>query len=455
MASDSLVASIVDGSLYESGKQQVYKDLADMTYGASNAKLAAQDRNVSLQQDILAKQTDIKTQQALSRSGVPTNTDGSVDYRTLAGMIGPTNPKLGIEYSKEADNQDKIKETARKDDMKAQIDGIKAMSDDMAMVSDQDSLDAFLAKATALKYPLPPNFPKVYNDQTKGAIGKAAGVYTGALKSMDTQYKQEQIKTLQSDQRLKAAEANRQQAASNLDRDKDSRLRSGLPENPTADKNGGIYKDQLKQQLGLSDEHAGKFSEKEAGLLLDDANSLGEIQTTRNYVNENKEKLRLIDKSYAKWKNSFRNMLPRSDLSVSAFFDSGSNDLDDDTVAFGKNLVVASTNIGKRLSGTNRIPISDQRIAQKLVEGAAVTPDALVKILDDSIATMTKNAQVKYGVENFDKRAQPVDLGAVYGKRNRSNTVPDAPPDPSQRKSNTVYNTPKGPLTWTGTGWVK
>jgi len=33
--------------------------------------------------------------------------------------------------------------------------------------------------------------------------------------------------------------------------------------------------------------------------------------------------------------------------------------------------------------------------------------------------------------------------------------VPEAPPDAKQRVAGTTYQTPKGPLKWTGTGWVK
>lgn len=34
-------------------------------------------------------------------------------------------------------------------------------------------------------------------------------------------------------------------------------------------------------------------------------------------------------------------------------------------------------------------------------------------------------------------------------------SVTDAPRDPKERTSGTVYNTPKGPLKWTGTGWIQ
>ena len=33
--------------------------------------------------------------------------------------------------------------------------------------------------------------------------------------------------------------------------------------------------------------------------------------------------------------------------------------------------------------------------------------------------------------------------------------IPDAPPNPADRKPNTIYNTPKGPLRWTGQGWTR
>lgn len=35
-----------------------------------------------------------------------------------------------------------------------------------------------------------------------------------------------------------------------------------------------------------------------------------------------------------------------------------------------------------------------------------------------------------------------------------SGSVTDAPPDPRQRSAGQVYNTPRGPLKWTGTGWT-
>lgn len=33
-------------------------------------------------------------------------------------------------------------------------------------------------------------------------------------------------------------------------------------------------------------------------------------------------------------------------------------------------------------------------------------------------------------------------------------SVVEAPRDPAQRKPNTTYQTPRGPMTWTGTGWL-
>lgn len=233
MALEGLIQYIVNpgpGGAADAGRQAVYKSVADAAYGQSNANLSAQDANVSLKSDILNKQMDIKTQQSLQASGIPKNTDGSVDYRTLAGMIAPTNPKLAIDYSKEADNQDRIAATEQRDKAKSKIDGIKAMSDDLAAVQDQDGLNAFLSKAQALNYPLPPNFPTQYNAQTKGAIQAAGKVYAGALKNLDQQYKQAQIKTQQSERTRNYASATREIAAANIDKDKDARLRAGVPE---------------------------------------------------------------------------------------------------------------------------------------------------------------------------------------------------------------------------------
>lgn len=48
------------------------------------------------------------------------------------------------------------------------------------------------------------------------------------------------------------------------------------------------------------------------------------------------------------------------------------------------------------------------------------------------------------------RKPPPAVKSATPGK-----TYPDAPRIPSQRKANTTYMTPKGPLTWTGTGWIK
>jgi hypothetical protein len=35
------------------------------------------------------------------------------------------------------------------------------------------------------------------------------------------------------------------------------------------------------------------------------------------------------------------------------------------------------------------------------------------------------------------------------------NVVPEAPSNPADRKAGTIYNTPKGPLRWTGQGWTR
>jgi hypothetical protein len=44
----------------------------------------------------------------------------------------------------------------------------------------------------------------------------------------------------------------------------------------------------------------------------------------------------------------------------------------------------------------------------------------------------------------------PVDAARLRGA---APSAPEAPRDPAERKPNTVYQTPKGPLMWTGTGW--
>lgn len=36
-----------------------------------------------------------------------------------------------------------------------------------------------------------------------------------------------------------------------------------------------------------------------------------------------------------------------------------------------------------------------------------------------------------------------------------ADSIPDAPPNPKLREVGVTYNTPQGPLRWTGTGWVK
>jgi hypothetical protein len=58
--------------------------------------------------------------------------------------------------------------------------------------------------------------------------------------------------------------------------------------------------------------------------------------------------------------------------------------------------------------------------------------------------TKTKNS----GLEDALKAYQAQKSGG--GK-----SIPDAPQNPKDRKKDTTYNTPKGALTWTGTGWVK
>jgi hypothetical protein len=48
----------------------------------------------------------------------------------------------------------------------------------------------------------------------------------------------------------------------------------------------------------------------------------------------------------------------------------------------------------------------------------------------------------------------PADVTApLEGRPQR--VIVTVPPDPQQRQAGGLYETPKGPLKWTGTGWVK
>lgn len=210
------------------GQQATYNAFANAIVG----KRQLQDQALTLDADILAKQNDISAQKLLKQNGIPRTSDGQVDFRTLAGMIAPADPKTAIGYFKEADAQDRQRETDRKDKMNEQIKTTQAMSQDLAAVTDQSGLDAFNAKAKALNYPIPPNFPTVYNEQTAPVIQKMGQVFAGQLKDMDTQLKKEQINTQKAEQIRDIADARYKVAETNIDRDKDARLRAGLPENP-------------------------------------------------------------------------------------------------------------------------------------------------------------------------------------------------------------------------------
>ena len=53
----------------------------------------------------------------------------------------------------------------------------------------------------------------------------------------------------------------------------------------------------------------------------------------------------------------------------------------------------------------------------------------------------------------FEQYLNPIAQRSLV-RETAKNEAPSAPLDAKVRTSNTVYNTPRGPMTWTGTGWV-
>lgn len=49
---------------------------------------------------------------------------------------------------------------------------------------------------------------------------------------------------------------------------------------------------------------------------------------------------------------------------------------------------------------------------------------------------------------------QPGTYSSPQAPASTPQTAPQAPPNPADRKAGAIYQTPKGPLTWTGQGWM-
>lgn len=95
---------------------------------------------------------------------------------------------------------------------------------------------------------------------------------------------------------------------------------------------------------------------------------------------------------------------------------------------------------------------------QKLVDGQPLTPSEERALYFYRLDPITADAMKPEGGAGEPTRA-PAPAGRPAPARpapNRSAAPTQAAPqDPAQRRPNTVYSTPRGPLMWTGTGWVE
>lgn len=89
----------------------------------------------------------------------------------------------------------------------------------------------------------------------------------------------------------------------------------------------------------------------------------------------------------------------------------------------------------------------------KAIEGdATLTPADR----NSRIAALQAEAEKDPDVVRARTEADNITRRRDEGKGGKdAKSYPDAPRDPAQRKSGTVYMTPKGPLKWMGTGWSK
>lgn len=68
----------------------------------------------------------------------------------------------------------------------------------------------------------------------------------------------------------------------------------------------------------------------------------------------------------------------------------------------------------------------------------------------------SRKQQLKERFQPFLSGDQDIEggFGDEMSTVNTPTGVVEAPRDPTQRKPNTTYQTPRGPMTWTGTGWL-